>query len=76
MKEVSFITNSLLEASEYRELIEIAKEQQLAAAVAKIDEFNEMHDILIREVEKQDVVLAKKRKLLALKNARRSQIQN
>jgi hypothetical protein len=55
---------SFFDDIEYDKLIEIAKEQQLAGAIAKIDKFNEVHDVLIREIERQNSPLDEVRKKL------------
>lgn len=71
MKFVSFLNRSLLENSEFDELIDAAKKKQLAMTKEKIDDFNKAYGILIHNLEKEEAALLRKRKINALKNGKR-----
>jgi|GEM_PF-1677429 len=62
---------NLIESFELEGLVKIANEQRLATAIAKIDKLNEPQDILIRQIEREEEILKKKRKLNLLKNAKK-----
>lgn len=71
MRFIESKNQNLIESFELEGLVKIANEQRLATAIAKIDKLNEPQDILIRQIEREEEILKKKRKLNLLKNAKK-----